>query len=235
MLEHEPQEHSVPPSAAQIRVTPEELAAALNALEAGKLEAARHLAGTVPIGEVVSEMNLEATPEEIWAQVQRQRTQTQPKAVEQAQTQKLTAVIQKAVTRRVLRGWCDIRGWLWVAFWCSGGLGLLSSAPHWFHHNTPVPGIHITGDRVLGSYNVQGTGPQRDVTVSGDHDAITLRGDVRNLTVEGDGNLVSVFGSVEAVTVDNDGNMVHWTKELPGKSVQPVINGDGNKVGLAAK
>lgn len=72
MLQHE-QEQPLETPAAQIRVTSEELAQAINALEASKDESARRLAGTVPIGEVVQELRLEATPEEVWAQVQRQR------------------------------------------------------------------------------------------------------------------------------------------------------------------
>ena len=62
MLQHEPQEQaaSTPAAleipAAQIRVTSEELAQAINALEASKDAAARHLAGTVPIGEVEAVM-----------------------------------------------------------------------------------------------------------------------------------------------------------------------------------
>lgn len=64
MLQHESQEQTATP-AAQIRVTSEELAQAINALEASKDEAARHLAGTIPIGEVIQELKLEATPDEI--------------------------------------------------------------------------------------------------------------------------------------------------------------------------
>ncbi len=66
--------------AAQIRVTSEELTAALVALEASKQEAlrrqeeeARLLAATIPIGQAVKDLSLDATPEEIWAEVQAQR------------------------------------------------------------------------------------------------------------------------------------------------------------------
>ncbi len=232
MLKNETEEPTIPMPAAQIRVTPEELAAAMSALEAGKQEAAHHLEGTVPIGQVVEEMGLEATPEEVWAQVQKQRAQGQQEAAAQAEARRTAAVTKKAVARRLGRGWQEIKTWAWILFWCSGGVGLLSSAPHWFHHGPPPAGIHVSGDSVSGSYSIQGTGPQRDVEVTGDHDTIILRGDVRNLTVGGDGDSVTVIGSVEAVTVDNDGNTVHWTKELPGKPVQPTITGDGNKVGL---
>ena len=134
-----------------------------------------------------------------------------------------------------------MKGWAWVLFWCCGGLGLLSAAPHLLQHGhqshsvTRAPGLVISGDAVSGNYEVQGTGDQRDVSISGDHDGITLRGNVRNLTVNGDYNAVQVVGSVESVQVDNDGNTVRWTKEPPGKTVQPVVSGDGNHVGLTSR
>jgi len=56
--------------AAKVRVKAEELTAALNTLDAQKAQA---LEGTLPIGQAVEELNLEATPEQIWAEVQRQR------------------------------------------------------------------------------------------------------------------------------------------------------------------
>ena len=101
MLKNESEEQAVPTAAAplpaaQVRVTPEELAAALNALEAGKQETARHLEGTVPIGEVVSGMNLEATPEEIWAQVQKQRAQVQREQTEHAEARSAATVTKKS-------------------------------------------------------------------------------------------------------------------------------------------
>ncbi len=64
----------------QRRVTPEELTRALAAIEARKQEAARHqeaeqayLEKTIPVDEAVRELSLEATPEEIWAEVEAQR------------------------------------------------------------------------------------------------------------------------------------------------------------------
>lgn len=100
MLQHESQEQAAATPAAQIRVTSEELAQAINALEAREDEAARHLAGTVPIGEVVAELKLEATPEEVWAQVQRQRAQA---AQEEAARVRQAAVPVVPVTRDVQR------------------------------------------------------------------------------------------------------------------------------------
>ena len=230
MLKNETEEQAAPPPAAHIRVTPEELAAALNVLETQKQEAVRHRESTVPIGEVVSEMNLEVTPDEVWAQVQKQRRQAEADSEAQVQAQRAATVTKTATTRRRIRSWRDIKAWVWVLFWISGGGGLLTLIPHLVHPAPPV-GISVAGDHVSGTYTVQGTGPQRDAMVSGDNDTITLNGDVRNLKVEGDDNTVTVIGTVEGVTIDNDGNTVHWTKEVPGKVTQPVVNGDGNKLG----
>ena len=243
MLQHEQEQSSETPAAqtpaAQIRVTSEELAQAINALEASRDEAARHLAGTVPIGEVVKELKLEATPEEIWAQVQKQRAQAaeeetgRVRAVEVVPVvpavQDARAVRQRARGwRRAARGWQGMKGWLWILFWCSGGLGLVSTALHPSH--STAPGIHVSGDNTVSTYNVH----HEDAAVDGDNNKITLRGDVRRLTVDGDNNIVTVVGSVEGVTVDKDGNSVHWTKEPPGETIRPVVSGDGNRVGLSA-
>lgn len=68
--------------ASQRRVTAKELTSALTSLRVRKEEATRRqeeegrrLAETIPIGQSVEELSLEATPEEIWAEVQAQRAQ----------------------------------------------------------------------------------------------------------------------------------------------------------------
>ena len=79
-------------SLTQRRVTPEELTRALAAIEARKQEVARrqqaeqeaeqeYLAKTIPVDEAVQELNLEATPEEIWAEVETQREAKRSKDV----------------------------------------------------------------------------------------------------------------------------------------------------------
>lgn len=72
MLKHEDNPQSSPQSAAQIRVTPEELAVALARLEARR---EGETDGTISIGEAVSELGVTATPEAIWAEVQAARVQ----------------------------------------------------------------------------------------------------------------------------------------------------------------
>ena len=74
MLKHEdnPQTPAPSPSqpAAKVRVTPEELAAAITRLEAKKDAHQRQADGTVAIGDVVEQLGLEATPEEVLAEIE---------------------------------------------------------------------------------------------------------------------------------------------------------------------
>ena len=71
MLKHEdiPQPQTPSPSAAQVRVTPEELAAAVTALQIRK----EGQPGTIAIGDAVEELGLDVTPEEVLAEVQARR------------------------------------------------------------------------------------------------------------------------------------------------------------------
>ena len=64
---------SAPPTGAQARVTPDELTQALAAIEARRQAEAAHLAGTIPIEQAVSDLHLDSTSDEIWAEVQAQR------------------------------------------------------------------------------------------------------------------------------------------------------------------
>ncbi len=69
MLRQETNE-TIPPTAAQARVTPEELAAALSRIEARKDAGQRQVDGTIPIGEAVQQLGIDTTPEEVLAEVQ---------------------------------------------------------------------------------------------------------------------------------------------------------------------
>ncbi len=66
MLRHDDSSEISAPPAAQVRVTPQELAAALARLEArqGSLD------GTIPLGEAVQELGLNATPEELLREIE---------------------------------------------------------------------------------------------------------------------------------------------------------------------
>ncbi len=74
MLKHEDTSYTPPKSAAQVRVTPEELAAAVTALQIRK----EGQPGTIAIGDAVEELGLDVTPEEVLAEVQARR-QTIPR------------------------------------------------------------------------------------------------------------------------------------------------------------
>ena len=69
MLKHEDTPQTQFQSAAQVRVTPEELAAAITALQIRK----EGQPGTIAIGDAVEELGLDVTPEEVLAEVQARR------------------------------------------------------------------------------------------------------------------------------------------------------------------
>jgi len=70
MLKHEENSVVSSPPAAQVRVTPEELATALSRIEAKKDAGQRHVDGTIPIGEAMQQLGVDTTPEEVLAEVQ---------------------------------------------------------------------------------------------------------------------------------------------------------------------
>ncbi len=70
MLKHEDTSQTQSPAAAQVRVTPEELAAAVTALQIRK----EGQPGTIAIGDAVEELGADVTPEEVLAEVLARRT-----------------------------------------------------------------------------------------------------------------------------------------------------------------
>ena len=95
-------------SVAQARVTPDELAQALAAIEARRQAEAAHLAGTIPIDQAVSDLHLDSTPDEIWAEVKTQREKASlPKAAPVKQPQQAAPPISVSmpVVRVRHRGW----------------------------------------------------------------------------------------------------------------------------------
>ncbi len=75
MLKHEDATQTSPSPAAKVRVTPEELAAAVTALQIRK----EGSPGTIAIGDAVEELGLDVTPEEVLAEVQAKRQVAKPK------------------------------------------------------------------------------------------------------------------------------------------------------------
>ena len=196
MLQHEQPVTPIVPSAAEARVTPEELNAALKALEDRQ-------SGTVAIGSVVDELRLNATPEQIWEQVQQQRAQREQAA--QTPPAQSFAVMPKTLPRRRI-WWATITA---IAF-IFGGIVMINSSTHTspsiVTHSSRT--ITISGDGQLETVSVKG----KDVVVTGDGDNLTLHGQARSVTVSGDGNVLSGDAPKES-SVTGDGNNVHWISE----------------------
>ena len=94
------EEQATPASAAQVRVTPQELASALARLEARREEGQQHQEGTVALGEAVQELGLPVTPEELLREVQagRAQAQTPPRQKHPARSAGIGAVAAAAIT-----------------------------------------------------------------------------------------------------------------------------------------
>lgn len=112
MLHHEEPENAVTPPgqaaalpAAQVRVTAEEFARAVARHQARREEAAKHLEGTVSLGEAVQELNIDITPEELLAEVQASRA-----------AQKQAAPIVPGTPHRRRRGFAVASAGLLMAF-----------------------------------------------------------------------------------------------------------------------
>lgn len=72
MLQQDPPNNAETP-AARIRVPSDELAKAITAIEARRHAEAERLQGAIALGDAVQELQLDATPEELWAEIQKQR------------------------------------------------------------------------------------------------------------------------------------------------------------------
>lgn len=203
MLKHEPAEIPVP-TAAEARVTPEELNAALKALDDKQNS-------TVAIGSVVDELRLNATSEQIWEQVQKQRTQA---AAQTPPAQSFAVAPPRPRPRRRVRWWAiAIVG---VIGWGALHHASVQTAPSVIttsRTTTPppivtVPGktITISGDGQDATFAVKG----KDVVVSGFGNNVTLQGQARSVTVKGDGNNLS-GDAPKASNITGFGNNVQWT------------------------
>ena len=183
--------------AAQIRVPAEELSAAINVLEGQR---AQRLQGTVPIGEVVQELQLSATPEEIWAQVQKQR-QSAAQAVDASQY--APWVSTRAPRRR--RGWWVFLGIVavvWVAA-PHNGVRVQTAAPVSPVATHPSSSITISGDGETETCNAQG----KNVEISGDGSTVHLHGKPLSVIVTGDGDTITT-DAPENVETDGDADTV---------------------------
>lgn len=93
MLKSHETEADLTPKVGGNRVTPQELSQALAAIEARKQQEA----GTIGISDAVAELNLDATPEEIWAEVNSQRVATARQAPRTRALRPQIAVTLRAV------------------------------------------------------------------------------------------------------------------------------------------
>ena len=104
MLKNQDAVPEPPLSVSQRRVTPDELTQALAAIEARR----QAEAGTIPIDQAVSELHLDSTSDEIWAEVQAQRMKASlPKAAPVVQPQQAAppVSVSRPVGRVRPRGW----------------------------------------------------------------------------------------------------------------------------------
>ncbi len=142
MLQNEPSAEQVTPPG-QVRITPEELSQAVAAIERRKEAEALRLAGTIPIDEAVSSLHLNATPGEIWAEVQSQRAKAAPPPPQirpinapsaQAYSSESQAQVQTPAPRQGRR-----RGGLATLAIVFGVLYATGAIPHFGHHSGPTP------------------------------------------------------------------------------------------------
>jgi len=113
----EPQISVSPASVSQARVTPDELTQALAAIEAREQAEASRLAGTIAIDQAVSDLHLDSTSDEIWAEVQDQRAKAAARQVGPPQMQAKPRLIAPLTKR--FRGWPVLIApaiALWVVF-----------------------------------------------------------------------------------------------------------------------
>lgn len=127
-----PAESSVPPvSVAQARVTPDELSQALAAIEARR----QAEANTIPIDQAVSDLHLDSTSDEIWAEVLVLRAKT---AATEHQTSPQAHAPQVSEIRQKLLRRLDLRKGI-VAALVFYGLYSLQVIPNfWNHHAAPA-------------------------------------------------------------------------------------------------
>ena len=207
----------LPVPAANARVTPDELNAALKALEDQQ-------SSTVAIGSVVDELHLNATPEQIWGQVQKQREQKQqmppsrPQVFQPQRKPKWGAII--ALTLGVVFALPALLGILAGSSSTETTAGTSHKTTAGAAHSKQItqphapaaavthPGQTVTigGDGQDETIPVEG----KDVVITGSDNDITLQGQARSVTIGGDGNDLQGDSPAES-SVSGNGNNIQWT------------------------
>ncbi len=226
--------------AAQVRVTPEELTQALNALQKSKEEEASQLNGTLSIGQAVDEMGLDSTPEEIWKHIQAQRLQKEQEAQRQQEqeAQRHEAEAQKqsigkqaeAIAAGIAAGK--------IAYDAAHAaqqrkerkrrrngpnpiFALLAVGCFFFFtgHGVMVNDSHRTTTYV-GNHNV--------AMINGNDDTITFSGDCSILIVDGNSDHIVIEGHVKHVIANGNDNTAIWSKRINSEAPSIIDNGHNN-------
>ena len=132
MLKNQDAVPEPPISVSQARVTPDELNAALATIDARKQVEAK----TISIDQAVSELNLDSTPDEIWAEVQAQRAEAAARRTRR-QAERLAEEAQETTSRRSGSG----RRRVFAPLLIIGGIFLISShgvTPHFWQRSAPA-------------------------------------------------------------------------------------------------
>lgn len=108
MLKHEDNPDILSQPAAQVRVTPEELATAVSRIEARKDTDQQRADGTIPIGEAVQQLGLAVTPEEVLAEVQAARAQQAMRKKSPSPRRRLALMLGVGIGMVGLVGWWSI-------------------------------------------------------------------------------------------------------------------------------
>jgi len=108
MLKHEDNPDILSQPAAQVRVTPEELATAVSRIEARKDTDQRRADGTIPIGEAVQQLGLGVTPEEVLAEVRAARAQRATQRKGPSPRQRLGLMLGVGIGLVGLVGWWSV-------------------------------------------------------------------------------------------------------------------------------
>ena len=127
MLKNQEAVPEPPTSVSQARVTPEELTQALAAIEARRQAEAK----TIPLDQAVSELHLDSTSDEIWAEVQAQRAKAAAQQTGPPQTQ-IDPRLTSPRSQR-FRGWPVLIAPA-IALWIVGNAILTANG----HHHAPV-------------------------------------------------------------------------------------------------
>jgi hypothetical protein len=239
---------AVPP--AQRRVTADELNAALNALESRKQEEAKQGRETVAIGEVVQELGLDLTPEEIWQQIESQRAaQSSPPKTPPAESPHLAQTVNETLhaaaqqAHKIAGQASAAAAATYIAAQAAqsrrhgrsrrGGLGvlgiLLALTCIGIASFSSNHGLMINGDHAIIPY----AGHYGTAVVTGDEDTITLSGGCDTLTVLGDHDHITITGTVKHIVTLGDDNIIQWTQQPSGQSPSISDNGDGNRISPA--